>query len=320
MNLDVTNFFKYFIIHPDSDLLDKKDHSTALISSLVLGIMSLGLIHLLCALAFHDYKPFPPGTETRETALFQETLGGSPTARASTVKGSSQIRNTPLTEVLAQYTFGTKEHYDKNIKDLNTRLQELAVKAKTGDLQAESALRTPNNEGEIFTPELVANGMPQNTPLALLVKMGNTEGCKILLPAYDAEALMFKNPRGNTVLHLAIVTGQMEVALAIMARADELHRLDDLLGVENNIGKNADIMLASILKLNRDEGFKPFLDLADSCFGGEEINKALIYARDPKPLLPFQVRSNMVKEIKGGSFKEIQQMNLAQIYAQYGHS
>lgn len=75
MRLNVTEFFKYFIIHPDSDLLDKQDRAIALISSIALGVFTLGLCHLVCALAFRSYKPLPPGSSTPATSLFEKTYG-----------------------------------------------------------------------------------------------------------------------------------------------------------------------------------------------------------------------------------------------------
>lgn len=75
MRLDFTEFFKYFIIHPDSKLLENKaDRTTALISSIAVGILTLGLCHLICALVFRSYTPLDPGTCTKESDLFQKTL------------------------------------------------------------------------------------------------------------------------------------------------------------------------------------------------------------------------------------------------------
>lgn len=75
MRLDFTEFFKYFIIHPDSKLLENKaDRTTALISSIAVGILTLGLCHLICALVFRSYTPLDPGTCTKESDVFKKTL------------------------------------------------------------------------------------------------------------------------------------------------------------------------------------------------------------------------------------------------------
>lgn len=79
MKLELIEFFKYFIIHPDSDLLDNKtDRVTALISSIALGIFTLGLCHLVCAVAFRSYKPIEPGSRTIASDVARRVLNARP--------------------------------------------------------------------------------------------------------------------------------------------------------------------------------------------------------------------------------------------------
>ena len=72
MKLDNTNFFKYFIFHPSSEMLDKGDRVKALVRSVMLGIFTLGLCHVVCALAFRSYKPVEGSTPSSK--LFTKTV------------------------------------------------------------------------------------------------------------------------------------------------------------------------------------------------------------------------------------------------------
>lgn len=190
-------------------------------------------------------------------------------------KHEHDIKNTELTDLLVNYTFSES---DLPTKDLNAFLRKLALKANEGNHRAQLALTRPNNFNQTAEdPDLqkvIAAGFPQNTPLALLVKAGNLEGCQIILSTYTAENLLFADLMGNTVLHLAVMTGQMKLTHALMDRANELGVLEDFLSLKNRIGASANEMLAAILK--KENTFKKFLDVADTLFGGEEINKARI--------------------------------------------
>ncbi len=77
MHLNAIDFFKYFLIHPDSVLLDKKDRTAALVSSVVLGIFTLGLCHLVCAIVFRKYTPTQPKEHPRIEDAFRRALGGA---------------------------------------------------------------------------------------------------------------------------------------------------------------------------------------------------------------------------------------------------
>jgi hypothetical protein len=61
VNLNVSNFFHYFILHPKSKMLDERDQFKAKVSSIALGVLTLGICHLVCAIAFRNYKVLPPG-------------------------------------------------------------------------------------------------------------------------------------------------------------------------------------------------------------------------------------------------------------------
>jgi hypothetical protein len=220
-----------------------------------------------------------------------------------------QIKNTKLIHILADFTFGTKDHYESNksaLDDLLNRLTNLALK---GNLLARNALICPNNPELILSPQYIANGFPQNTPLALLVKMGNVEGCRTILPVYDAPELLFKNPRGNTVLHFAVATGQMEIAFAIIHRAAELNILDQLLNTSNSVGKTADDALKAILVPTSKNYFTKHYKVADEIFGGEEINKALT-CQDSI----FLVRNKLVQGVKGANPSKIKDKTLLELF------
>src|SRR5690242_11290945 len=45
MELSVSNFFTHYVIHPQADELEGWEKKIALISSVVLGILTLGLLH-----------------------------------------------------------------------------------------------------------------------------------------------------------------------------------------------------------------------------------------------------------------------------------
>lgn len=205
------------------------------------------------------------------------------------------IKNTTMTDILVNYTFAEN---DLPTDELNAFLGKLVVKAVVdGNRSAQLALTRPNNFNQSAEdPSLqnvIATGFPQNTPLALLVKAGNLEGSQIILPAYTAENLLFADLTGNTALHLATMTGQMKVAHAIMARAEELGLLEDLLAIENRGGKSADEMLSAIFK--KENTFKDFLGIANGYFGAEEINKARIGSKTKNV---FHCRQRLHQELK----------------------
>ena len=112
-----------------------------------------------------------------------------------------------------------------------------------------------------------------DTPLMLLVKMGGEkapEAVRKILSYYEEE-LFSRTPNGNTPLHIAVVTGQFEVAMALMERARELNALDDFLACQNKAGNTADGIMGTMCgdELNRDS-----LDFCGQVLGGEEVSTA----------------------------------------------
>ncbi|HEY4832311.1 MAG TPA: hypothetical protein VIH61_07115, partial [Waddliaceae bacterium] len=54
MGLSVNNFFHYYIFHWNARGLTEKERSIAKITSIVLGIFTLGLAHLICRMALYN--------------------------------------------------------------------------------------------------------------------------------------------------------------------------------------------------------------------------------------------------------------------------
>lgn len=193
---------------------------------------------------------------------------------------NEQLKNTGLGEIIQSYAFNIESHTinkagdSMEINQLHQLLHELVSKVNDQNQIARNALVFSNNPGEII--EDIA-GFPQNTPLSLLVKMGNLEGAQIILPVYNREDLLFTTPRGNSVLHIAVMTGQSPLAFAIMNRANELGVLEELVNLKNHAGIDVNQMLMSLF--NPINSFKNFLDMSDPLFGGEEVNKARIYMK-----------------------------------------
>lgn len=220
------------------------------------------------------------------------------------------IINTGLTKLLQKYTF-TSQIID--FHDLHDLLKALVEEALTyQNPHAKWALTRPNNP-QSKVEDLSEIGLPQNTPLALLVKAGNLEGSQLILPVYGKENLLFTTPRGNTVLHLALITGQMKLAAAIINRAKELNILSELLNMKNRVGKTADDLLA--LFQQKDHLFKNFLDVINPYLGGDEINKAWI---DFHTNLFYNCWNRLFSELKditkqAYSLEELQNLNLTAI-------
>jgi hypothetical protein len=201
-----------------------------------------------------------------------------------------EIHNTGMTELLVHYAFATEMIA---FADLNDLLESLAEEALIyHNPHARLALTQPNNPEELITDKLATSGFPKNTPLALLVKAGNLQGSQLILPVYDEDELLFANPRGNTALHLAILTGQFKLAAAIIKRAKELNCLDELLARKNRVGKTAEDMYVALIESKNP--FKNYLDVADENFGGEEVNKALMGHLTDKV---FMCRNRLISEL-----------------------
>lgn len=190
---------------------------------------------------------------------------------------SGEIINTGLTEFLSRHTFehSSNPKLSKEVKnEINLLIESLVNEAKKGNENALRALRLPNNPGENISGKANFGGFPQNTPLALLIKMGNAEGVKLILSAYEKEDLLFTTPRGNSALHLALLTGQIDCALAIFKRAKELNVADELCQMKNRAGITAEACFDAIKQIKTKFIFRSYLDFTDPLFGGEEVNKA----------------------------------------------
>lgn len=217
---------------------------------------------------------------------------------AETVDDQQKILNTGMTNLLQNYTFSTDL---LPYEELNQFLEKLAIKAiSESNKTAQLALTRPNNHEQLsLTLSLINAGFPQNTPLILLVKAGNLDGVKIILEAYQREDLLFSTPRGNTALHLAILTGQINIALAIANRARELDCFDSLMEIKNKVDQTPEMMYDSLIKelISNDKRFlfRPFLDYAEPLLGGEEVNKAIILKDSPTTL---GIRNSAIDQLK----------------------
>lgn len=58
MSLTVSSFFNYFIFHPEK-LPEKQNRIVALVSSIALGVITLGLTHLICYFALYNREVVP---------------------------------------------------------------------------------------------------------------------------------------------------------------------------------------------------------------------------------------------------------------------
>lgn len=78
MKLTSANFFSYYVLHPMSPSLTGKEQRVALAASIALGVLTLGLYHIVCALVNYTFKWLPPGTITPSSGLFQERISPRP--------------------------------------------------------------------------------------------------------------------------------------------------------------------------------------------------------------------------------------------------
>lgn len=184
------------------------------------------------------------------------------------------LGNTPLTGFLAIRTFNSLEDYrnlhQRTIKSVLTRLSELAKTSKS----AQQLLITPNNPDIEENANTIRNGLPLNTPLMLLVKAGDYEAVKLVLPFYSAEDLMRTTPRGNSVFHIASITGQNEILIALKRRAEELNIWNVYKEHKNSKGYTAYQMLSELFSTKNL--FQNIIDFSNQFLGGEEINKAAV--------------------------------------------
>ncbi|STX38930.1 ankyrin repeat domain-containing protein [Legionella feeleii] len=200
-----------------------------------------------------------------------------------------EMANTPLTAFLAARVFSsTRKYLESHHQEVLNLLVKLCELAKTSK-PAQELLTTANNQNMELSPEVIEMGMPSNTPLMLLIKAGDSEAVKLLLPFYSAEDLMKATPRGNSLLHIAAITGQVEVLMLLKNRALELGVWSQLKESKNQKGFTAFDILDSFRLLARNCLFKNLLDYADDFLGGEEINKAAV-SNQGKTCL-YEVRS-----------------------------
>ncbi|KTD48358.1 ankyrin repeat domain-containing protein [Legionella quateirensis] len=199
---------------------------------------------------------------------------------------NDDLGNTPLTGFLAERVFIREQDYRRaGHREIMSVLIKLCQLAQTSE-SARNLLTTPNNPRGVITVELSAMGMPINSPLMLLVKAGDVEAVKELLPFYSAEELMKPTPRGNSVFHIAAITGQEELLNELKSRAVELGIWNEFTEFKNNAGYTAFDMLTALS--TSKEYFRNLLDFSDVYLGGEEINKVAV--TDQGTILVHMVR------------------------------
>lgn len=177
-------------------------------------------------------------------------------------KEDDYFANTPLTEYLATRIFVSDDQYDalrqKEILDVITKLCKLAETDKS----ARALLTTANNK----------NDMVLNTPLMLLVKAGHLEAVKLLAPFYTKDELMQTTPRGNSVFHIAAITGQGAILEVIKKRACELNIWNECKTSKNKASHTA-INMLNTLCTRKSALFANILDFSDPFLGGESLIK-----------------------------------------------
>ena len=185
------------------------------------------------------------------------------------------LGNTPLTLYLAGRVFDqSKDEYEKvSPKEILPVLAQLVDLAKTYK-PAQKLVTAANSPTGSLSVHSMQSGIPSNTPLMLMVKAGDIEAVKLLLPFYNAEELMSTTPRGNSVFHIASIAGQGEILSALQKRANELGIWAVYKTHKNNSGYTAFQMLEALF--TKKNSFKNLLDFSDPLLGGEEINKVPI--------------------------------------------
>lgn len=223
---------------------------------LIFGIGALGglpwKVNALASAAF-AFGSYFFRTDVREVDSYSKVIEGHP------------FYNTGMTHALVGWAFGS------STEDVLEFLQGLIDQFKEDQLR--KIFRTPNNPEKI---DLIrGSGNPHNTPLMLLVKMGGEkapEAVQKILPYYDRDALFLTTPNMNSALHIAVVTGQFDVAMALMKHAQELGVLEEFLDMRNYAGKTAEEIFQGLG--GHENAFAPYLSFCDLVLGGEEINKA----------------------------------------------
>ena len=187
---------------------------------------------------------------------------------------NDEMGNTPLTDFLAEQVFTNEQEYLRaGHGEIMSVLSKLCQLAQTSE-SAKYLLTTPNNPRGEITPELAAMGMPVNSPLMLLVKAGDIDAVKMVLPYYSAEELMQPTPRGNSVFHIASITGQEELLNELKGRAVELGIWNEFRQFKNKAGYTSFDLLKALS--TSKESFRNLLDFSDVYLGGDEINKVAV--------------------------------------------
>lgn len=66
MSLTVSSFFHYFMFHPEK-LPEKQNRIVAMVSTIALGVITLGLTHLICYFALYNRKVVPVKAQEAKT-------------------------------------------------------------------------------------------------------------------------------------------------------------------------------------------------------------------------------------------------------------
>ena len=182
---------------------------------------------------------------------------------------NDEFGNTELTSFLAGSVYNG--NYDADQQKISTIIKELVALAES-DVNARELLITPNNPSTAERALDPKVGFPLNTPLMLMVKAGDIECVNLLLPFYSREDLMTSTLGGNSVFHIASITGQREILVALIHRAQELNMSDVLIENKNKRDNSPKQLLDALF--SKDNCWKNFLDFCDHYLGAEEINKA----------------------------------------------
>ncbi len=81
LSINSKEFFSNYIFHPKDPSLSEKDSRKALIASVVLGILSLGIVYLVCLIKYRNVKHItvPSGTESKVDNIVQNRQSDSVT-------------------------------------------------------------------------------------------------------------------------------------------------------------------------------------------------------------------------------------------------
>lgn len=169
MVLKVNNFFRYYMFHLNADELTAGEKAKATIATVALGVFSLGIIPLVCRLAFYD-KSFKSLKEPKKGSQEEKT---STLARDLALKSKTSGANPMLSvkEIAREYL----SRNPSNQKFLPLDTNEQANFVKTLNLQELTLL------GAILSDEQLLN-------FDLRSLNGNKERFDALFPLNDPKA------------------------------------------------------------------------------------------------------------------------------------